>query len=188
MVAPVFRELLCLGGCVPRCCFRSVFDSAGSAGVVASFPVGSKCELQESVAVVTGCACCERSCGLARAAVGFVVGLRVRVGVSQRLREPTCGVAFTGAGLLPVDPVEGVLALLAVPLLWGVSLLDVPLLLGCVLLAVCLALRACAPLGAVLCSVDIFARAKQILVCRVAPLVERCDTWLWLLSACDRQV
>ncbi|MQL80198.1 hypothetical protein Taro_012628, partial [Colocasia esculenta] len=28
-----------------------------------------------------------------------------------------------------------------------------------------------------------FARAKQMLVCRVAPLVERCDTCLWLLSA-----
>ncbi|MQL93616.1 hypothetical protein Taro_026260 [Colocasia esculenta] len=24
MVAPVFRELRCLGGCVPRCCFRVV--------------------------------------------------------------------------------------------------------------------------------------------------------------------
>ncbi|MQM03357.1 hypothetical protein Taro_036136 [Colocasia esculenta] len=42
----------------------------------------------------------------ARAEVGFVVGLCVCVGVSQRLREPTCGVAFTGAGLLPVDTVE----------------------------------------------------------------------------------
>ncbi|MQL97167.1 hypothetical protein Taro_029851 [Colocasia esculenta] len=34
VVAPVFRELLCLGGCVPRCCFHIVFDSAGSAGVM----------------------------------------------------------------------------------------------------------------------------------------------------------
>ncbi|MQL71613.1 hypothetical protein Taro_003941 [Colocasia esculenta] len=34
MVAPVFRELLCLGGCVLRCCFRIVFDAAGSARVV----------------------------------------------------------------------------------------------------------------------------------------------------------
>ncbi|MQM17990.1 hypothetical protein Taro_050972, partial [Colocasia esculenta] len=38
-------------------------------------------------------------------------------------------------------------------------------------------------LGAVLCSVGIFARAKQMLMCRVAPLVEHCDTYLWLLSA-----
>ncbi|MQM13741.1 hypothetical protein Taro_046667 [Colocasia esculenta] len=30
--------------------------------VVASFPVGSECELQESVAAVVGCACCERGC------------------------------------------------------------------------------------------------------------------------------
>ncbi|MQL95128.1 hypothetical protein Taro_027793 [Colocasia esculenta] len=42
----------------------------------------------------------------ARATVGFVLGLSVHVGVSRRLREPACGVAFTGAGLLPVDPVE----------------------------------------------------------------------------------
>ncbi|MQL88104.1 hypothetical protein Taro_020659 [Colocasia esculenta] len=34
VVAPVFRELLCLGECVPRCCFRIVFDSAGSTGVI----------------------------------------------------------------------------------------------------------------------------------------------------------
>ncbi|MQL67798.1 hypothetical protein Taro_000003 [Colocasia esculenta] len=34
VVALVFSELLCLGGCVPRCCFRIVFDSASSAGVV----------------------------------------------------------------------------------------------------------------------------------------------------------
>ncbi|MQL89744.1 hypothetical protein Taro_022324 [Colocasia esculenta] len=34
VVAPVFRELLCLGGCVPKCCFRIVFDPAGFAGVV----------------------------------------------------------------------------------------------------------------------------------------------------------
>ncbi|MQL89244.1 hypothetical protein Taro_021819, partial [Colocasia esculenta] len=73
----------------------------------------------------------------ARAAVGFVLSLRIRVGVSRRLREPTCGVAFTGAGLLPVDPVE----------------------------------------------VGIHARAKQMLLCRVALLVERCDTCLWLLLA-----
>ncbi|MQL83495.1 hypothetical protein Taro_015990 [Colocasia esculenta] len=34
VVAPVFRELLCLGGCVLRCCFHIVFDLTGSAGVV----------------------------------------------------------------------------------------------------------------------------------------------------------
>ncbi|MQL96371.1 hypothetical protein Taro_029043 [Colocasia esculenta] len=111
VVAPVFRELLCLGKCVPRCCFHFVFDSTGSAGVVfgptlvagrgitlfrcfvvlcipatlagkglviptepcsrgsppyslqvASFPTGSECELQESVAAVAGCACCEHGC------------------------------------------------------------------------------------------------------------------------------
>ncbi|MQM04734.1 hypothetical protein Taro_037538 [Colocasia esculenta] len=82
-------------------------DLRGSlAGVreVASFPAGSKCELQESVASVAGYACFERGCYFARAVVGFVFGLCIRVGVSRRLREPTCCVAFTGAGLLPVDP------------------------------------------------------------------------------------
>ncbi|MQM00255.1 hypothetical protein Taro_032988 [Colocasia esculenta] len=116
----------------------------------------------------------------ARAVVGFILNLRIRVGVSQRLREPSCGVAFTGAGLWSAEPVEGVLALLDVPLLLGCVFLDVPLLLGCVL---CLALCACVPLGTVLCSVGVFARAKQMLVCCVALLVERCDTCLWLLSA-----
>ncbi|MQM01307.1 hypothetical protein Taro_034063 [Colocasia esculenta] len=67
--------------------------------VVVSFPVGSECELQESVAAVAGCACFERGCWFPRPAVGFVLGLRVCVGVSRRLREPACGVAFTGAGL-----------------------------------------------------------------------------------------
>ncbi|MQM13189.1 hypothetical protein Taro_046112 [Colocasia esculenta] len=159
VVAPVFRELLYLGRCVPRCCFRIAFDSTVPAALagkglviptepcsrgsppyslqVASFPAGSECKLQKSVVVAAGCACFERSHYFARAAVGFVFGLRVHVGVSRRLREPTCDVTFTSAGLLPVDP-------------GGVS---------------------------------IFARAKQMLVCRVAPLVERGDTYLWLLSA-----
>ncbi|MQL87245.1 hypothetical protein Taro_019784 [Colocasia esculenta] len=43
-------------------------------------------------------------------------------GVSRRLRQPACGVAFTGAGLWSVEPVEGVLALLAAPFLLGVAL------------------------------------------------------------------
>ncbi|MQM14160.1 hypothetical protein Taro_047090, partial [Colocasia esculenta] len=102
--------------------------------LVASFEAGSECELQECVAAVVGCACYERDCYFARATVGFVLGLHVRVGVSRRLREPTRGVAFTGAGLLPVDP--------------SVLLLEL----------------------------------SRCFVCRVAPLVERCDTCLWLLS------
>ncbi|MQL93830.1 hypothetical protein Taro_026478, partial [Colocasia esculenta] len=59
-------------------------------------------------------------------------GLRVRVGVSRRLRYPTCGVTFTRAGLLP-----------------SASLLEL----------------------------------SRFLVCCVAPLVEHCDTCLWLLPA-----
>ncbi|MQM23963.1 hypothetical protein Taro_057033 [Colocasia esculenta] len=49
----------------------------------------------------------------ARATVGFVVGLRICGGVSRRLREPTCGVAFTSAGVWSVELVEGVLCLSA---------------------------------------------------------------------------
>ncbi|MQL84928.1 hypothetical protein Taro_017441 [Colocasia esculenta] len=66
---------------------------------VASFPVGSGCELQESVAAVVGCACYERGSCFTRAVIEFVVGLRVCVGMSRGLREPTCGMTFTGAGL-----------------------------------------------------------------------------------------
>ncbi|MQM07867.1 hypothetical protein Taro_040712 [Colocasia esculenta] len=77
----------------------------------------------------------------------FVPWWRVAVdslAVDFPLRELACGVAFTSAWLLPVEPVEGVPTLLAFPLLKG----------------------------RVLCY-----------VCRVASLVERCDTCLWLLSA-----
>ncbi|MQM19995.1 hypothetical protein Taro_053009, partial [Colocasia esculenta] len=79
-------------------CFRIVFDSAGSAGVVsgltlvflllwlvASFPVGSEYELQKSVATIAGCTCYERCCWFARAAVGFVIGIRIRVGYPCRV-------------------------------------------------------------------------------------------------------
>ncbi|MQL72368.1 hypothetical protein Taro_004721 [Colocasia esculenta] len=85
---------------------------------VANFPAGSGCELQESVAAVVRCLCCERGCWFARAAVGFVVGLRVHVGVSRRLREPTCGVAFTGVWLWSAEPVEDG-CLVGFPLLVG---------------------------------------------------------------------
>ncbi|MQL75018.1 hypothetical protein Taro_007410 [Colocasia esculenta] len=68
--------------------------------LMASSPTGSECELQEGVAAVAGCACFEHGCYFARAAVGFVFGLHIRVGASRRLREPTCGVTFTGVGCL----------------------------------------------------------------------------------------
>ncbi|MQM10166.1 hypothetical protein Taro_043046 [Colocasia esculenta] len=63
--------------------------------LVASSPAGSEC-----VAAAAGGVCCECGCCFARAAVGFVLRLRIYVGVSRRLREPTCGVAFTGARCL----------------------------------------------------------------------------------------
>ncbi|MQM05408.1 hypothetical protein Taro_038218 [Colocasia esculenta] len=121
--------------------------------VVASFPAWSECELQESVATVVGCACFERGCCFAHAAVGFVFGLHVR-----------------GCGLWIWAEVD--------------ALLDVPLLLGCVLCWLCVwpcvLVQRCA-----LCSAKSASllELSRCLVCRVAPLVERCDTCLWLLPA-----
>ncbi|MQL98146.1 hypothetical protein Taro_030850 [Colocasia esculenta] len=56
--------------------------------------------------------CVDSLQGKSGAVLAVVVGMHVRVGVSRRLREPTCGVAFTGAGLLSVEPVEGLVSLL----------------------------------------------------------------------------
>ncbi|MQL70338.1 hypothetical protein Taro_002650 [Colocasia esculenta] len=117
-----------------------------------SIPVGSECELQGSVAVVAGCACYERGCLFARAVVGVVISLRVRVGVSRRLREPACSVAFTGAGLVCV-----------VSCVWP-----------------------CVPVRrwALCCTQSAYLlELSRCFMCHVAPLVERCDTCLWLLSA-----
>ncbi|MQL91530.1 hypothetical protein Taro_024144 [Colocasia esculenta] len=90
----------------------------------------------------------------ARAAVGFILGLHVHVGVSRRLKEPACGVAFTGAGPLPVDPVEvGVVLLEFFSVgsggeLFAVVLVGVPL-----------------PLGLLLCSLKSFAVLPLWLSC-----------------------
>ncbi|MQL72633.1 hypothetical protein Taro_004971 [Colocasia esculenta] len=107
-----------------------------------------------------------------------------------------CGVAFTGAGLWSAEPVDGVLALLAVPLLLGCVLVGSPLLVGvcpcwmspccwgvCCWLCVwpCMTLHHWA-----LCSAQSMSllELSRCFVCRVASLVERCDTWLWLLLRC----
>ncbi|MQM13034.1 hypothetical protein Taro_045957 [Colocasia esculenta] len=107
---------------------------------------------------VAGWSCCCAVC------VESVVARHVHA-VAARLREPACGVAFTSAGLLPVEPVEGVPALLAAPLL-----------LGCVLWLLCV--WPCVP---VLCARD--AELSRCFVCGVASPVERCDTCLWSSSA-----
>ncbi|MQL67871.1 hypothetical protein Taro_000139, partial [Colocasia esculenta] len=109
----------------------------------------------------------------ARAVVGFVLGLCVRMGVSRRLREPACGVAFTSAWLLPVDPEEGSCLAGSPLVVWScVSLLDVcwP----------CVPVRCCA-----LCSTQSTSLLKlsRCFVYHVALLVEHCDTCLWLLPA-----
>ncbi|MQM15635.1 hypothetical protein Taro_048582, partial [Colocasia esculenta] len=87
------------------------------------------------------------------------------------------------------------LVLLVVPLLLGCVLVGCPLLVGvcpCWMSPCCwgvccwLCVWPCVPVRRwALCSAQStsFARAKKMLVCRVAPLVERCDTCLWLLPA-----
>ncbi|MQM11887.1 hypothetical protein Taro_044798 [Colocasia esculenta] len=143
---PDLVEVCDVGSCVMRLwshvvarrvhaesCFRFMFDSAGSAGVVfdptlvvgrgitlfrcfvvlCSRSVGGGATFgvpggvrEESVAAIAGSACYECGCWFTSATVGFIIGLRIHVGVSRRLRDPTCGVAFTSAGLLSVEPVE----------------------------------------------------------------------------------
>ncbi|MQM16962.1 hypothetical protein Taro_049925 [Colocasia esculenta] len=98
-------------------------------GLVASFPAGSECELQESVAAVAGCACCERG-HYFRSCCGW---FRPR----------------------PAHPS------------------------GCVAKAE----KAYVWYGLHRCRAVVCGTGRRCLVCRVAPLVERCDTYLWLLPA-----
>ncbi|MQM22367.1 hypothetical protein Taro_055417, partial [Colocasia esculenta] len=55
-------------------------------------------------------------CVASSVSFGFVLGLRIRVGVSRRLRESTCGVAFTGSGLWSAEPSSSLLVLVEVRL------------------------------------------------------------------------
>ncbi|MQL94267.1 hypothetical protein Taro_026922 [Colocasia esculenta] len=74
----------------------------------------------------SGLPCVEDACEPVQVQCSWSSLAHLSVCASRRLREPACGVAFTGAGMLPVEPVEGVPALLAAPLL-----------LGCVLWLLC---------------------------------------------------
>ncbi|MQL95428.1 hypothetical protein Taro_028097, partial [Colocasia esculenta] len=100
--------------------------------------------------------------------VVFVLGLRIRVGVSRRLSEPACGVAFTGAGLWSVELVDGVLALLDVPVLLECVLVGCPPVVGLCVWP-CVLVHRCA-----LCSTQSASlhELSRCFVCRVAPLVE----------------
>ncbi|MQM19723.1 hypothetical protein Taro_052733 [Colocasia esculenta] len=96
---------------------------------------------------------------------------RIWVCVPLWLREPACGVAFIGTKLLSVEPIEVSLPCWLFPCCWGVYCV------GCVcgLLSVhCCAL--CSAWSALLLGLSRYS------VCRVASLVERCNTCLWLLS------
>ncbi|MQL70370.1 hypothetical protein Taro_002675 [Colocasia esculenta] len=92
--------------------------------------------------------------------------------MSRKLREPTCGVAFTGAELLSVEPIEVSLPCCLFPCCWGVCNVDCV----CGLMSV----RCCA-----LCSTrsTLLLRLSRCFVCRVASLVECCNTYLWLLAS-----
>ncbi|MQM23507.1 hypothetical protein Taro_056572, partial [Colocasia esculenta] len=241
VVAPVFRELRCLSGCLPRVASACV-DSAGFTGVVFGLtqvvvevflcfryfvalcrrcfplyyfvqqfcfrfvgvpaPLAGKELLFEFITYLTGLnsnpsgssdpwVAAQPSGSLAGVReVGSLAGVR-EVG----LREPTYGVAFTGAGLWSAELVEGVLALLAVPLLLGCVLVGCPLLVGvcpCWMSPCCwgvccwLCVWPCVPVRRwVLCSTQLTSllELSRCFVCHVARLVERCDTCLWLLSA-----
>ncbi|MQL76600.1 hypothetical protein Taro_008991 [Colocasia esculenta] len=154
VVAPVFRELLCLGGCVPRCCFRIVFDSAGSAGVVFG------------PTLVMGR-------GITQFCYFFLLLWLVRDWLSllSLVREAHPPTLFRWLAFQQGPSVSCMRALL--------------LLLGCCVVKAERAYMWCGlhRCRVVVCrTVGVFARAKQMLVCCVAPLVERCDTYLWVLS------
>ncbi|MQM19453.1 hypothetical protein Taro_052458, partial [Colocasia esculenta] len=68
----------------------------------------------------SGLPCVEDACEPVQVRCSWSSSAHLSVCASRRLREPTCGVAFTGAGLLSVELVEGVSALLATPCCWGV--------------------------------------------------------------------
>ncbi|MQL79312.1 hypothetical protein Taro_011750 [Colocasia esculenta] len=84
--------------------YRDGLGRRNSTRLASGVSVASLACRRESVATVAGYAFYERGCWFAHAMVEFFIGLHVRVGVSRRLREPTCGVAFTGAGLCEVLP------------------------------------------------------------------------------------
>ncbi|MQM19264.1 hypothetical protein Taro_052265, partial [Colocasia esculenta] len=142
-------------------CFRIVFDSVGSAGVVLgpTLVVGHGVysisllysTLWDWLALLSLVREAHPPTLFRWLAIqqGPSVSCRRVFAAAAWLREHACGVAFTGAGLLPVDLVEGS-CLIGCPLVVGsASLLEL----------------------------------SRCFVCRVAPLVERCDTCLWLLSA-----
>ncbi|MQL70597.1 hypothetical protein Taro_002902 [Colocasia esculenta] len=55
----------------------------------------------------SGLSCVEDACESVQVWFSWSSSTHLSMCVSRRLREPACGVAFTGAGLLPVEPVEG---------------------------------------------------------------------------------
>ncbi|MQM10598.1 hypothetical protein Taro_043489 [Colocasia esculenta] len=136
-------------------------------------PRGSSVSSMRVLLLLLGARATSMVVWFAHAAVGFIVVLCIRAGVSRRLREATCGVAFTSAGSWSVEPVKGVLALLAVPLL-----------LGCMPCWLCvwslMFAHRCAQCSAQSASLLELSKCSM---CRVTSLVEYYDTCLWLLSA-----
>ncbi|MQL89707.1 hypothetical protein Taro_022289, partial [Colocasia esculenta] len=142
---------------------------------VAGFLARSKCELRESITAVAGCACCERGCCF-RSCCGWVrprparlcecVAKAERAYVWCGLHQ--CRVVVCGTG-------RRCPCLVGYPFLVGV----------CVVLAVLGLVCLGAVVRCALCSAQLASllELSRCFVCRVAPLVERCDTCLWLLSA-----
>ncbi|MQM02955.1 hypothetical protein Taro_035727 [Colocasia esculenta] len=144
VVALVFRELLCLNGCMPRCLLPHVFDSAGSARVV--------------------------------------------FGLTQVVVE-----ALLCRDLLSQEFIAGrswwqfVAPCIANSVSWSECELpeSVVAVAGCACCEHgCWFTRAAVGFVCALHVFDVVVRAKQMLVCCVAPLVEHCDNCLWLLLRC----
>ncbi|MQM13984.1 hypothetical protein Taro_046912 [Colocasia esculenta] len=60
------------------------------------------------------------SCRQVQARCSWLSSVHLSAHLSRRLREPTCGVAFTGTELLSVEPVEVSLPCCLFPCCWGV--------------------------------------------------------------------
>ncbi|MQM10003.1 hypothetical protein Taro_042894 [Colocasia esculenta] len=136
---------------VPGECGRSVCSCRS--GVVGAGLAGS------------GLPCVEDACEPVHVWCSWSSLAHLSMCASRRLREPACGVAFTDAGLLPMELVEGVPALLAAPLL-----------LGCVLWLLCV--WPCVP---VRCARD--AELSRTVLCTFLVAVAlpsrlRCIAWL----------
>ncbi|MQL81351.1 hypothetical protein Taro_013803 [Colocasia esculenta] len=135
-------------------------DVGATLGTLGEGPGGVRLPCKFRVRAVVCCSCCCIVC------VASVIARRVR-DVVARLAVDSLAVVFPYGGRLQASP--------------GAVLLVVFGAFKCACAAV--AERACMWRGLHRCRVVVCGTSGRCSVCRVAPLVERCDTCLWLLSA-----